>query len=140
MFELAVEKNARALGARLSMPYATLPISKLSQGEGALPTRYELQDTCFWRLCSMQENVVSPSASLTGMQRIKMQCAPLQVNSCLTVLSFPHIIIKPTFILTYLCRDLNEHMRRLQQQSDSRRRAAVNEMMRQRATEVGGSS
>ncbi|XP_042037669.1 histone acetyltransferase HAC1-like isoform X1 [Salvia splendens] len=38
------------------------------------------------------------------------------------------------------CRDLNEHMRRLQQQSDSRRRAAVMEMMRQRATEVGGSS
>ncbi|KAL8474236.1 hypothetical protein ACS0TY_030894 [Phlomoides rotata] len=38
------------------------------------------------------------------------------------------------------CRDLKEHMRRLQQQSDSRRRAAVNEMMRQRAAEVAGSS
>ncbi|KAL8462046.1 hypothetical protein ACS0TY_033213 [Phlomoides rotata] len=37
-------------------------------------------------------------------------------------------------------RDLKEHMRRLQQQSDSRRRAAVNEMMRQRVTEVVGSS
>ncbi|XP_062218154.1 probable histone acetyltransferase HAC-like 1 isoform X2 [Phragmites australis] len=34
------------------------------------------------------------------------------------------------------CRDLKEHLRRLQQQSDSRRRAAVNEMMRQRAAEV----
>jgi E1A/CREB-binding protein len=34
------------------------------------------------------------------------------------------------------CKDLKEHMRRLQQQSDSRRRAAVMEMMRQRAAEV----
>ncbi|XP_074296793.1 histone acetyltransferase HAC1-like [Silene latifolia] len=34
------------------------------------------------------------------------------------------------------CRDLKEHVRRLQQQSDSRRRAAVMEMMRQRAKEV----
>ncbi|PIN22179.1 CREB binding protein/P300 [Handroanthus impetiginosus] len=38
------------------------------------------------------------------------------------------------------CRDLREHMRRLQQQSDSRRRAAVMEMMRQRAAEIAGSS
>lgn len=36
------------------------------------------------------------------------------------------------------CRDLREHLRRLQQQSDSRRRAAVMEMMRQRAAEVAG--
>ncbi|PWA80303.1 histone acetyltransferase of the CBP family 1 [Artemisia annua] len=35
---------------------------------------------------------------------------------------------------------LEEHLRRLQQQSDSRRRAAVMEMMRQRAAEVAGSS
>ncbi|KAL6506854.1 hypothetical protein OROHE_022291 [Orobanche hederae] len=38
------------------------------------------------------------------------------------------------------CRDLKEHTRRLQQQSDSRRRAAVNEMMRQRAAEVACNS
>uniref|UniRef100_A0A7N0UYE9 histone acetyltransferase n=1 Tax=Kalanchoe fedtschenkoi TaxID=63787 RepID=A0A7N0UYE9_KALFE len=38
------------------------------------------------------------------------------------------------------CRDLKIHMRRLQQQSDSRRRAAVMEMMRQRAAEVAGNS
>ncbi|XP_057968061.1 histone acetyltransferase HAC1 [Malania oleifera] len=38
------------------------------------------------------------------------------------------------------CRDLNEHLRRLQQQSDSRRRAAVMEMMRQRAAEVAGNA
>ncbi|XP_051125312.1 histone acetyltransferase HAC1-like [Andrographis paniculata] len=37
------------------------------------------------------------------------------------------------------CRDLKVHLRRVQQQSDSRRRAAVNEMMRQRAAEVGSS-
>ncbi|KAL4195719.1 hypothetical protein AMTRI_Chr04g242490 [Amborella trichopoda] len=34
------------------------------------------------------------------------------------------------------CRDLKEHLRRLQQQSESRRRAAVMEMMRQRTSEV----
>ncbi|CAH1442644.1 unnamed protein product [Lactuca virosa] len=38
------------------------------------------------------------------------------------------------------CRDLNEHLRRLQQQSDSRRRVAVMEMMRQRAAEVASST
>ncbi|KAL8217734.1 hypothetical protein R6Q57_021107 [Mikania cordata] len=38
------------------------------------------------------------------------------------------------------CRDLKEHLRRMQQQSDSRRRAAVMEMMRQRAAEVAGGS
>ncbi|WOL13825.1 putative histone acetyltransferase HAC-like 1 isoform X1 [Canna indica] len=38
------------------------------------------------------------------------------------------------------CRDLREHLRRLQQQSESRRRAAVMEMMRQRAAEVAGNS
>ncbi|KAI9196308.1 hypothetical protein LWI28_022808 [Acer negundo] len=38
------------------------------------------------------------------------------------------------------CRDLKEHLRRLQQQSDSRRRAAVMEMMRQRAAEVAGNA
>ncbi|XP_050382412.1 histone acetyltransferase HAC1-like isoform X1 [Argentina anserina] len=37
------------------------------------------------------------------------------------------------------CRDLKEHLRRLQQQSDSRRRAAVMEMMRQRAAEINNS-
>ncbi|TVU07671.1 hypothetical protein EJB05_41036 [Eragrostis curvula] len=35
------------------------------------------------------------------------------------------------------CRDLKEFTRRLQRQSESRRRAAVNEMMRQRAAESG---
>ncbi|KAM3339045.1 histone acetyltransferase HAC1 isoform X1 [Capsicum galapagoense] len=38
------------------------------------------------------------------------------------------------------CRDLREHLRRAQQQSDSRRRAAVMEMMRQRAAEVASGS
>ncbi|KAL3347423.1 hypothetical protein AABB24_021208 [Solanum stoloniferum] len=38
------------------------------------------------------------------------------------------------------CRDLKEHLRRLQQQADSRRRAAVMEMMRQRAAEVANSA
>ncbi|KAF9614106.1 hypothetical protein IFM89_015368 [Coptis chinensis] len=42
-----------------------------------------------------------------------------------------------------LCKkmwDLKEHLRRSQQQSDSRRRAAVMEMMRQRAAEVAGTA
>ncbi|KAH0694953.1 hypothetical protein KY285_022050 [Solanum tuberosum] len=38
------------------------------------------------------------------------------------------------------CRDLKEHLRRMQQQADSRRRAAVMEMMRQRTAEVAGGS
>ncbi|VFQ69591.1 unnamed protein product [Cuscuta campestris] len=38
------------------------------------------------------------------------------------------------------CRDLREHLRRLQQQAESRRRAAVMEMMRQNASEAAGNS
>lgn len=38
------------------------------------------------------------------------------------------------------CRDLKDHFRKQQQQSDSRRRAAVMEMMRQRAAEVAGNA
>lgn len=38
------------------------------------------------------------------------------------------------------CKDLKEHSKRSQQQSDSRRRLAVMEMMRQRAAEVVGNS
>ncbi|KAK4789701.1 hypothetical protein SAY86_017005 [Trapa natans] len=38
------------------------------------------------------------------------------------------------------CRDLKEHLRRLQQQSDTRRRAAVMEMMRQRAAEIASNT
>jgi E1A/CREB-binding protein len=38
------------------------------------------------------------------------------------------------------CRDLKEHLRRLQQQMESRRRVAVMEMMRQRAAEAAGSN
>ncbi|KAH7298000.1 hypothetical protein KP509_25G022700 [Ceratopteris richardii] len=38
------------------------------------------------------------------------------------------------------CKDLKEHLRRLQQQMESRRRAAVNEMMRQRAAEAAAGS
>lgn len=44
------------------------------------------------------------------------------------------------FVHCYLSRDLKEHLRRLQQQSDTRRRAAVMEMMRQRAAEIAGSA
>lgn len=44
------------------------------------------------------------------------------------------------FFLGDEIRDLKEHLRRLQQQSDSRRRAAVMEMMRQRAAEVANNA
>ncbi|MCD7467179.1 transcription factor that binds to CRE motif [Datura stramonium] len=44
-----------------------------------------------------------------------------------------------SFMLVH-AKDLKEHLRRLQQQSDSRRRAAVMEMMRQRAAEVANSA
>jgi E1A/CREB-binding protein len=38
------------------------------------------------------------------------------------------------------CKDLKEHLRRLNQQMESRRRVAVKEMMRQRAAEAAGSN
>ncbi|MBA0627361.1 hypothetical protein Godav_004885 [Gossypium davidsonii] len=94
------------------MSFCTLPIPKLSESEGAFPPWNSMQNTCFWWLCTMQENVVFAATPCTSMQRISMPRTT----------------------------DLKEHLRRLQQQSDSRRRAAVMEMMRQRAAEVAGSS
>ncbi|KAH0849608.1 hypothetical protein HID58_096278 [Brassica napus] len=61
--------------------------------------------------CVLCKNVVSSATPRSGLQGISVPCTSLQ-----------------------------EHLRRLQQQSDSRRRAAVMEMMRQRAAEVAGGS
>ena len=81
-----------------------------------------------------------------------MPCTTLQVCSqsvslscdrrcpykyCLEIILY---IIKILILYLYVFRDLKEHLRRLQQQSDSRRRAAVMEMMRQRAAEVAGNA
>ncbi|KAJ3683583.1 hypothetical protein LUZ60_013810 [Juncus effusus] len=45
---------------------------------------------------------------------------------------------KPADCTVPHCKDLKEHFWRLKQQTESRRRAAVNEMIRQRAAEVSG--
>lgn len=64
---------------------------------------------------------------------------PLRL-SFLAVLTF-EFQLKLNLLYFYpLYRDLKEHLRRMQQQSDSRRRAAVMEMMRQRAAEVASGS
>jgi hypothetical protein len=51
--------------------------------------------------------------------------------------------VSPSYLTTSFWiydRDLNEHLRRLQQQAESRRRVAVMEMMRQRAAEAAGTN
>ena len=99
----------------------------------------------------MQKNVVSPATPCSGLQGIRVPCTSLQVNKPHEITSTLHLrreIFGPfDFVLMIivnisvsLFRDLKEHLRRLQQQSDSRRRAAVMEMMRQRAAEVAGGS
>lgn len=57
-----------------------------------------------------------------------------------SLVKFKAIYLQVIYKFGVIFRDLKEHLRRLQQQSDSRRRAAVMEMMRQRAAEVAGNS
>lgn len=90
---LAAEENARSPGACLTVSFSALSISKLSQGEGTLPPRYDVQNTCFWRLSSLQEDVVSPSAPCSSMQRIRMQCPSMQVCSEIPLLTYLYIYI-----------------------------------------------
>ncbi|KAJ0548715.1 putative histone acetyltransferase transcription factor and/or regulators TAZ family [Helianthus annuus] len=65
-----------------------------------------MQSACVWWLCSLQE---------------MWHLLQLHARAC-----------KDTPCTVPRCRDLREHLRRLNQQADSRRRAAVMEMMRQR--------
>ena len=97
----------------------------------------------------MQENVVSSATPRSGLQGISMPCTSLQVNESTFHLDIKHfgpfnfvlmIVVTCQPLSLFSFSDLKEHLRRLQQQSDSRRRAAVMEMMRQRAAEVAGGS
>lgn len=69
--------------------------------------------------------------------------AGLWINYLSNLFLFPPSMFCWGYYIIYyfdLFRDLKEHLRRLQQQSDSRRRAAVMEMMRQRAAEVASNA
>jgi E1A/CREB-binding protein len=59
-------------------------------------------------------------------------CPATAISLVLTHLIFQSCWVTPDHHLWKSYRDMKEHLRRLQQQYDSRRRAAVNEMMRQR--------
>ncbi|KAJ4801820.1 histone acetyltransferase of the CBP family 12 [Rhynchospora pubera] len=79
-----------------------------------------------------------------GLFRHGMQCRVRTSGGCSLckrmwcILQLHARACKETECTVPRCKDLKEHLRRLQQQSESRRRAAVNEMMRQRAAEVSG--
>ncbi|RWR84205.1 zinc finger protein [Cinnamomum micranthum f. kanehirae] len=81
-----------------------------------------------------------------GLFRHGMQCKTRASGGCLLCKKMWYLLqlharaCKESECHVPRCRDLKEHLRRLQQQSDSRRRAAVMEMMRQRAAEVAGSN
>nr|XP_043608531.1 histone acetyltransferase HAC1-like [Erigeron canadensis] len=81
-----------------------------------------------------------------GLFRHGMHCKVRASGGCGTCKKMWHLLqlharsCKDNPCTVPRCRDLREHMRRLTQQADSRRRAAVMEMMRQRAAEVAGSS
>uniref|UniRef100_A0ACD5V9A0 Uncharacterized protein n=1 Tax=Avena sativa TaxID=4498 RepID=A0ACD5V9A0_AVESA len=73
-----------------------------------------------------------------GLFRHGMQCKTRDSGGCvlcqkmLYVLQLHARACRDSGCSVPKCRDLKEHIKRLQQQSDSRRRAAVNEMMNQR--------
>ncbi|XP_078169877.1 putative histone acetyltransferase HAC-like 1 isoform X3 [Carex rostrata] len=81
-----------------------------------------------------------------GLFRHGMQCGVRASGGCGLCKKMWYILqlharaCKETACTVPRCKDLKEHLRRLQQQSESRRRAAVNEMMRQRAAEVSGTN
>ncbi|KAE9465951.1 hypothetical protein C3L33_02158, partial [Rhododendron williamsianum] len=81
-----------------------------------------------------------------GLFRHGMQCKIRASGGCLVCKKMWYLLqlharaCKESQCSVPRCRDLKEHVRRLQQQSDSRRRAAVMEMMRQRAAEVAGNA
>ncbi|KAL4566216.1 hypothetical protein LXL04_030328 [Taraxacum kok-saghyz] len=81
-----------------------------------------------------------------GLFRHGMHCKVRASGGCLLCKKMWHLLqlharaCKDTPCNVPRCRDLREHLRRLNQQADSRRRAAVMEMMRQRAAEVAGGS
>lgn len=140
--DAAAKEDAWSSGTCLDMPLWQLSIPKLPESQGTVSSWDAVQNTCFRRVCSLQENVVHAPAPCPSLQGLRMQRAEMQVCWCFSLL-FRHLalcLIWNNTLTTYgnytLCRDLKEHLRRLQQQSDSRRRAAVNEMMRQRAAEV----
>ncbi|MFS7962718.1 putative histone acetyltransferase chromatin regulator PHD family [Helianthus anomalus] len=79
-----------------------------------------------------------------GLFRHGRQCKVRASGGCALCKKMWHLLqlharaCKDTPCTVPRCRDLREHLRRLNQQADSRRRAAVMEMMRQRAAEVAG--
>ncbi|XP_076915941.1 histone acetyltransferase HAC1-like isoform X1 [Bidens hawaiensis] len=81
-----------------------------------------------------------------GLFRHGMQCKVRASGGCPLCKKMWHLLqlharaCKDSPCTVPRCRDLREHLRRLTQQADSRRRAAVMEMMRQRAAEVASSS
>ncbi|PIA36995.1 hypothetical protein AQUCO_03100028v1 [Aquilegia coerulea] len=81
-----------------------------------------------------------------GLFRHGMQCRVRASGGCVLCKKMWYILqlharaCKESECHVPRCKDLKEHLRRLQQQSDSRRRAAVMEMMRQRAAEVAGNT
>lgn len=82
--------------------------------------------------------MVSPPTTCSSLQRIRVPRTTLQVSFVIFILKKKQKQFSVYLRVVYVgfLRDLKEHLRRLQQQSDTRRRAAVMEMMRQRAAEV----
>ncbi|XP_047315188.1 histone acetyltransferase HAC1-like isoform X2 [Impatiens glandulifera] len=81
-----------------------------------------------------------------GLFRHGIQCKLRASGGCLLCKKMWHLLhlharaCKESECNVPRCRDLKEHARRSQHQSDSRRRAAVMEMMRKRVAEVSGNS
>ncbi|KAC9722389.1 hypothetical protein E3N88_45342 [Mikania micrantha] len=81
-----------------------------------------------------------------GLFRHGMSCKVRASGGCILCKKMWHLLqlharsCKDSPCTVPRCKDLREHIRRLTQQADSRRRAAVMEMMRQRAAEVASGS
>lgn len=103
---------------------------------GCIAKHVPLEVAFYVRKCGICFNsMLVPAKNLNAMYHV----AGLWVKRC-NFLVTVHIFCLYNIFLLCEIRDLKEHLRRLQQQSDSRRRAAVMEMMRQRAAEVANSS
>ncbi|CAH8381259.1 unnamed protein product [Eruca vesicaria subsp. sativa] len=97
------------------------------------------------RLCRPATDCQYPNCRIVkGLFRHAIRCKIQAVGGCVQCKKIWHLLrshardCNDSNCEVTRCGELKEHLRRLQQRSESRRRAAVMEMVRQRAAEVAG--
>ncbi|RWW73106.1 hypothetical protein BHE74_00019047 [Ensete ventricosum] len=130
----------------LSVPCKVVHCYVLTLSSSVLQLRKMLDLLVHASQCRSPQCLYPNCRKVKGLFRHGIQCRTRASGGCVLCKKMWYLLqihsraCKESECSVPRCRDLKEHLRRLQQQSDSRRRAAVMEMMRQRAAEVAASS